>query len=82
MTATSVCGISFAECHPPAGASRQARTTALLRFTPIANSTPLSGSGSRREFHPPAPTDPGVTVSGHRALVILITRRREPISSA
>src|SRR5664279_5679969 len=40
------------------------------------------GSGSRREFRPPAPTDPGVTVAGHRALVILITRRREPISSA
>ena len=40
------------------------------------------GSGSRREFHPPAPTDPGVTVSGHRALVILITRRCGPISSA
>ena len=27
------------------------------------------GSGGRREFHPPAPTDPGVTVSCHRASV-------------
>ena len=31
-------------------------------------------SGSRGESHPPAPTDPGVTVSRHRALVILTTR--------
>jgi IclR helix-turn-helix domain len=33
------------------------------------------GSGGRREFHPPAPTDPGVTVSRHRALATLLTRR-------
>jgi len=33
------------------------------------------GQGRRREFHPPAPTDPGVTVSCHRALVTLVTRR-------
>ncbi|WP_157756942.1 helix-turn-helix transcriptional regulator [Plantactinospora sp. KBS50] len=32
-------------------------------------------SGGRRESHPPAPTDPGVNLSAHRALVILITRR-------
>lgn len=32
-------------------------------------------SGGRRESHPPAPTDPGVTVSRHRALVTLLTRR-------
>ncbi len=34
---------------------------------------------------PPAPTDPGVSLSAHRALVILVTRRagpKEPISSA
>ena len=36
----------------------------------------LSLSGSRRESHPPAPTDPGVTISRHRALVILSTRVR------
>lgn len=36
-------------------------------------------------FQPPAPTDPGVNLSVHRALVILVTRRagpKEPISSA
>src|SRR6266571_657802 len=36
-------------------------------------------------FQPRAPTDPGVTVSGYRALVILITRqlaRRQSIASA
>src|SRR5664280_1756332 len=42
-------------------------------------------SGGRAESHRPAPTDPGVTISRHRALVILITRqtgRKEPIPSA
>ena len=34
----------------------------------------LARSGGRRESHPPAPTDPGVTVSRHRALVVLVTR--------
>ena len=33
------------------------------------------GSGSRRESHPPAPTDPYVNLSIHTALVTLITRR-------
>src|SRR5665811_226534 len=33
-------------------------------------------SGGRGESHPPAPTDPGVRVSRHRALVILILRTR------
>src|ERR1017187_250230 len=33
-------------------------------------------SGGRGESHPPAPTDPGVRVSPHRALVILILRNR------
>src|ERR1019366_189033 len=33
-------------------------------------------SGGRGESHPPAPTDPGVRVSPHRALVILIIRNR------
>ena len=36
----------------------------------------IKGSGSRRESHPPAPTDPYVNLSVHTALVILITRRR------
>ena len=46
---------------------------------------PLHRSGGPGESHPRAPTDPGVTVSRHRALVLLVTRRtrpRESISSA
>ena len=35
-----------------------------------------SVSGGRGESHTPAPTDPGVRVSPHRALVILILRNR------
>ncbi len=41
--------------------------------------------GSPGASQPPAPTDPGVNLSVHRALVILVTRRagpKEPISSA
>ena len=34
------------------------------------------GSGSRRESHPPAPTEPYVNLAVHTALVTLITRRR------
>ena len=34
--------------------------------------------GGRRGSHPPAPADPGVTISRHRALVILTTRSRAP----
>lgn len=33
------------------------------------------GRGGRREFHPPAPTDPGVTLSRHRALLNLFATR-------
>jgi hypothetical protein len=36
-------------------------------------------SGSRRGSHPPAPTDPGVTISRHRALVILTARNCAPM---
>ena len=32
-------------------------------------------SGGRRGSHPPAPTDPGVTVSRYPALVILVIRQ-------
>ena len=49
--------------HQPAGARSTVRNRPSL-------------SGSRRESHPPAPTDPGVTISRHRALVILSTRIR------
>ena len=50
----------------------QARTkleTTLREIVPEADL-----SGGRGESHPPAPTDPGVRVSLHRALVILIIR--------
>jgi hypothetical protein len=53
-----------------------------------ADGTALTGtldhksvSGRRGDSHPPAPTDPGVTVSRHRALVILISRRWPPTPS-
>jgi hypothetical protein len=35
-------------------------------------------SSSRGDFHPPALTDPGVNLSIHRALVILVTRTWGP----
>src|SRR6476619_4581252 len=37
--------------------------------------------GGRRGSHPPAPADPGVTISRHRALVTLTTRNRAPMPS-
>jgi hypothetical protein len=48
----------------------------------VGRSRPRGGrldrlSSSRREFHPPALTEPYVTVSRYTALVVLVTRRRE-----
>jgi len=43
-------------------------------FTADAPGTKLVGSGSRRESHPPAPTEPCVIVSHYTAPAILITR--------
>lgn len=43
-------------------------------FTACAPNVKWCGSGSRREFHPPAPTEPCVTVSRYTALATLITR--------
>jgi len=40
-----------------------------------------SRSGSRREFHPPAPTEPCVIVSHYTALATLITRNCGTIAS-
>jgi hypothetical protein len=52
-------------------------------FDPLDSASGFqAGSGSRREFHPPAPPDPGVTVSCHRALVTLVTRLNGPTSTA
>lgn len=41
----------------------------------------FSWSGSRREFHPPAPTEPCVIVSHYTALATLITRNCGSISN-
>jgi putative transposase len=48
----------------------------LLRrdFTAVVPGEKMIGSGSRRESHPPAPTEPCVTVSRYTALATLITR--------
>ena len=43
-------------------------------FTAPAPNQRYVGSGSRREFHPPAPTEPCVIVSHYTAPAILITR--------
>ncbi|MEY9997525.1 hypothetical protein ABIE67_009644 [Streptomyces sp. V4I8] len=43
-------------------------------FTAEALGRKMVGSGSRRESHPPAPTEPCVTVSRYTALVTPITR--------
>jgi hypothetical protein len=43
-------------------------------FTADAPGEKLVGSGSRRESHPPAPTEPCVTVSRYTALVTLFPR--------
>ncbi|MGH3976975.1 MAG: IS3 family transposase [Pseudonocardiaceae bacterium] len=50
-------------------------------FTAEAVNQRWCGSGSPGEFHPRAPTVPGVTVSRHRALVALITRTRGSIAN-
>ncbi|MGW1047276.1 IS3 family transposase [Streptomyces sp. NPDC002547] len=43
-------------------------------FTAETPGEKLVGSGSRRESHPPAPTEPCVTVSRYTALATLFTR--------
>jgi putative transposase len=50
-------------------------------FTAGAPGQKMAGSGSRREFHPPAPTEPCVIVSHYTALATLITRNCGPIAS-
>lgn len=51
------------------------------RYAGATRPTGYIVSGGRRESHPPAPADPGVTISRHRALVILSTRNRAPMPS-
>ena len=56
-----------------------------IRFTRLRRSSLNKQgylSGGRGESHPPAPTDPGVRVSPHRALVILIIRNRRTTPTA
>ena len=50
-------------------------------FTADAPGRKMVGSGSRREFHPPAPTEPCVIVSHYTALATLITRNCGTIAS-
>ena len=53
------------------------------RVMPItADAIPRPGSGGPGESRPRAPADPGVTLSRHRALLILLTRNRESTASA
>jgi hypothetical protein len=46
-------------------------------FSPGAVDERWCGSGSRRESHPPAPTEPCVIVSHYTALAILVTKLRD-----
>ena len=50
-------------------------------FTADAPGEKMVGSGSRRESHPPAPTEPCVIVSHYTALATLITRNCGTIAS-
>ena len=51
-------------------------------FHADAPGTKLVGSGGRGELHPPAPTEPCVTVSRHTALTIQSARILSSTSSA
>jgi hypothetical protein len=55
-----------------------ARWSTLVEGVVAADALGHIGSSSRGDFHPPALTDPGVNLSIHRALVILVTRTWEP----
>ena len=50
-------------------------------FTAERPGEKMVGSGSRRESHPPAPTEPCVIVSHYTALATLITRNCGPTAS-
>jgi hypothetical protein len=50
-------------------------------FTADAPGEKMVRSGSRRDFHPPAPTEPCVIVSHYTALATLITRNCGTIAS-
>ena len=72
---------SLSIASPPAASHQQApqeRGEGPVSAHPLREPT-RQLSGSRRGFHPPAPTDPGVTISRHRALVILAARNRAPM---
>jgi type I restriction enzyme, R subunit len=75
---------AFKQGRPRTAAQRlrsllSARITALVRLNPVR--VDLVESSSRGESHPPALTDPGVNLSIHRALVILVTRTSGPMPS-
>ncbi len=69
-----------AQCDPSCGHRLvQVLSRDMIRRRPHGSN---NVSGSREEFHLPAPTDPYVSLSTYTALVTLITRRREPTSNA
>jgi hypothetical protein len=51
------------------------------RALPPVELVTIAWSGGRGELHPRAPTDPGVSLLAHRALVALITRPRGSTAS-
>ena len=50
-------------------------------LVPLAAILPHVPPGSRGESHPPAPTEPDVSLSAHPALVVLVTRPCGTIAS-
>jgi hypothetical protein len=73
--ASGAAGDKYAARRAAAAALRStSRRATGAPESPCRPTTRMSLSGRRGEFHPPAPSDPGVTVSRHPALVVLVTR--------
>ena len=76
--------VKLAKDLPPTGDGRAQVITLGVVLGALESRTPKDAwrlLGGRRGSHPPAPADPGVTISRHRALVILSTRNRTPMPS-
>jgi hypothetical protein len=67
--------------NPQTAAVQLAQAHDLVTRLPATTAALEAGAGSLGESHPQAPTDPGVTVSRHRALVVLVTRTHESIAT-
>ncbi|MGW0886370.1 IS3 family transposase [Streptomyces sp. NPDC002671] len=77
MKASKIAGLRLRRTHRTTIADLTAAKAPDLVggvFTADEPNQKYVGSGSRRESHPPAPTEPCVTVSRYTALVTLITR--------